>query len=106
MRARGLTLPSAVPSAAAGKPRPSSPAPGTPRAGRQVKRSGPNGVGDRDDDRTGARVGSARQALALRSGRGSARLGSRLPSGSLAPTPGSHMTPAPLALRASPGLAG
>lgn len=74
--------------------------------GRQVKRSGPNGVGDRDSDRTGARVGSVQQALALRSGRGSARLGSRLPSGSLAPTPGSHMTPAPLALRASPGLAG
>lgn len=76
-------------------------------AGRQVKRFGPDGVPDRDRDRTDARVGSARVALALRSGRGgSARLGSRLPSGSLAPTLGSHMTPAPLALRASPGLAG
>lgn len=75
-------------------------------AGRQVKRLGPDGVGDRDSDRTDARVGSARVAFALRSGRGSARLRSRLPSGSLAPTPGSHMTPAPLALRASPGLAG
>ncbi|XP_021019002.1 uncharacterized protein LOC110294857 [Mus caroli] len=75
-------------------------------AGRQVKRFGPDGVRDRDRDRTDARVGSARVALALRSGRGSARLGSRLPSGSLAPTLGSHMTPAPLALRASPGLAG
>lgn len=102
VRARGLTLPSAVPSAAAKKPRPGSPNP----AGGQVKRFGPDGVGDRDRDRTDARVGSARVALALRSGRGSARLGSRLPSGSLAPTLGSHMTPAPLALRASPGLAG
>lgn len=75
-------------------------------AGRQVKRFGPDGVRDRDRDRTDARVGLARVALALRSGRGSARLGSPLPSGSLAPTLGSHMTPAPLALRASPGLAG
>lgn len=104
----GLALPSAVPSAAAKKPRPGSPgSPGARNtAGRQVKRFGPDGVGDGDSDRTDARVGSARVALALRSGHGSARLGSRLPSGSLAPTLGSHMTPAPLALRASPGLAG
>lgn len=43
-------------------------------AGGQVKCSGPNGVGDRDGERTGAQARgwgrSAQQALALRSGRG------------------------------------
>lgn len=46
-------------------------------AGGQVKCSGPNGVGDRDGERTGARVGSlgsagARTALGPRAPRGSA----------------------------------
>lgn len=70
MRARGLTLPSAVPSAAAGKPRPGSPAPGTPRAGRS---SAPGRTASGTGTASARARGwgrSAQQALALRSGRG------------------------------------
>ncbi|XP_070362145.1 uncharacterized protein [Equus asinus] len=74
------------------------------QSGRRGRRR-PPGPGTRAGDwRACGGRGAARRALALRSGRARLRAAPLLaPLWLLAPTPGSHMTPAPLALRASRG---
>lgn len=77
------------------------------QSGRRGRRR-PPGPGTRAGDwRACGGRGAARRALALRSGRARLRAAPLLaPLWLLAPTPGSHMTPAPLALRASRGWRG